>query len=94
MKIDYDVGDVVVCTQDDADGPDGCPLQPIYKGDIRRCAVLIECPINGIGVSFEGHASPKWFYYAERFRKLPKADTGFTSLIKRRAAPKRVPENA
>lgn len=94
MKIDYDVGDVVVCIQDDTDTPAGCPLSPIYKGAILRCAILSECPINGIGVGFEGHVDPTWFYYADRFRKLPKADIGFTSLIKRKAAPKRVPENA
>lgn len=86
--IDYDVGDVVVCIESDLEQPTGCPIPLIYKGTILRCAVIHTCPKNGVGVGFDGKSHPEWFYYADRFRKLPKADPGFTTLIKALNKPK------
>ena len=86
MKIDYDVGDVVVRVGGDP------ALRPM--GAIRRVKKFHTPDRDGsIGVSFQGESRPRpW--KAENWRKLPKADASFTSLIKRKTAPKRVRESA
>ena len=87
MKIDYDVGDVVVRVAGDP--------SRMAIGTIRRVLKIHGEDCDGsIGVSFFNADSLEWPWKGENFKKLPKADAGFTSLIKRKAAPKQVPENA
>lgn len=91
MKIDYDVGDVVVCLIDDPTMRE----RGMKKGAMHRVQALFHHHSGELGVRFYTVGSGRYpGYRARMFRKLPKADAGFTSLIKRKAAPKRVPENA
>lgn len=85
MKIDYDVGDVVVKHIAGIDAP---------RGVISRCIGFYEHPQYGICALLDRKVRGHNIWLADHWKKLPKADAGFTSLIKRKAAPKRVPENA
>lgn len=79
MKIDYDVGDVVVRVSDVYYGEDVAP--PIGK-PVR---VELICDSFGeLGVLISGYPSPHFSrqWNAARFRKLPKADEQFTEQMR------------
>lgn len=90
MKIDYDVGDVVVCV-DDSGGLFDLPV--VRFGQIERVSQIVECEGGGLGVELIGKTHPDWAYGAERFRKLPKADDTFTEQM-RALRPHKVEEPA
>ena len=88
MKIDYDVGDVVSYI-----GPTvpGVTRSNLRVGSLHRVRYFTISHGDTLCIKVDANDG---IVTASSFKKLPKADTGFTSLIKRKAAPKRVPENA
>lgn len=88
MRIDYDVGDVVVCV---------IPGVSIGVGQIGRVSgfrngngksMLGECNL-GVFLVGKQAKSRHGSYDARRFRKLPKADEEFTEYMRRMKPAKR-----
>lgn len=82
MKIDYDVGDVVVCV--DADGAPELVAGGYYRvTDIKVAEEWYE-DAGELGTSLEGVSPTDGYmdFKASRFRKLPKADDEFTEYMR------------
>lgn len=97
MKIDYDVGDVVVCVES-TNLPASNPLPPMRRGEIGRVAWIGEsydrvAKRDDLGVALEGRNDGLWAYHARCFRKLPRADDTFTEQM-RALRPHKVEEPA
>lgn len=91
--IDYDVGDVVVCV-------DAGPSKPCEPNIPLQAQTLYRVSDMGRGWSHGGNETiwvdlcgmaidPARGLEASRFKKLPKADSGFIALIKTKKQPKR-----
>lgn len=99
MKIDYDVGDVVICV--DASDGDACPpldtITPIKAGSAYRVTGMVKTAY-GPATLIEGEKPHRCAccdgqsgWRPDRFRKLPKADDEFTEYMRRmKPANKRV----
>lgn len=90
MSDDFQVGDVVVCVDDKAQGYSG---DNVLRGRHYRIASFIKR--HGItGCTLEGmNPDPYLGYAIKRFRKLPRADESFTEQM-RACRPTRVGEPA
>lgn len=78
MRIDYDVGDVVVCV-DDAPVEGDCRPTGLREGFLYRVlAFHDEWPSVIVSARHDGGGHWLW-----RFKKLPKADEDFTAYMRK-----------
>jgi hypothetical protein len=89
----FEVGEVVVCVDASIrDHVDACHIsaaQMLEQGKFYRVDALEFGGLKGIG----GMRHPFGLWAADRFRKLPKASSDFTAMI-RKCKPQRVKEPA